>query len=142
MWASSDTLIPSDKRRVEEERARRKRNKNATDRIGIVVAKEGMTPEQTTKLAEILNGERATMSAIWHVWSKGPVYKLCKAYDVDLEVLHEGSEPWRAERTVIHNATKVIVLVNGDSGPVWDMVRYAKHRNTPVRVIMPNGERR
>jgi hypothetical protein len=142
MWASSDNLTPSDKRRVEEERERRKRAKRTTERIGIILAKEGMTPEQYAKLADTLNGERSSMSAIWHVWSRGPLYKLCRTYGVDLEVLREGSEEWRAERTVIHNATKVIVIVNGESGPVWEMVRYAKHRNTPVRVIMPNGERR
>jgi hypothetical protein len=142
MWAHSDTLIPSDKRRVEEERQRRKRMKR-TERVGILVGKEGITPEQFVRMAEALNGEKGGMTEIWHAPVSGPVHSLCKSYGVDVEVVTtprvSDHDRWRI---VVKNSTKVIAFPRGEEGPLWDLIRYTRHRNTPVTVIMPNGERR
>lgn len=141
MWAHSETLIPSDKRRVEEERARRKRIQKRTERVGLVYSAAGITPEQHAKLAELLTARKDRLTEIWHPWVRSTVHSLCKSFGVPVESIKDRNME-HAWKTVIRNATLVFVLPRGESSEEWEMVRYAKHRNTPVEVIMPNGERR
>jgi hypothetical protein len=141
MWAHSESLTPSDKRRVEEERARRKRTQKRTERIGLVYSAAGITPQQQTELTDALNGRREHLTAIWHPWVRSAVHSLCKSFGVPVESIKE-RDMVIAWKTVIRNTTLVFVLPRGEESEEWEMVRYAKHRNTPVEVIMPNGERR
>jgi hypothetical protein len=142
MWAHSETLPKSEKKRVEEERKRRKQERRA-ERVGLLVGNEGITPEQFVRMAELLNGERAAMTEIWHAPVSGPVHSLCKSYGVDVEVVKTPRvTDAERERIVIKNSTKVFAFPRGEDGPLWDLIRYTRHRNTPITVIMPNGERR
>jgi hypothetical protein len=142
MWAHNATLAPSEKRRVNEERQRRKRLRRS-EKVGLLVGKEGITPEQFVRMAEVLNGEKGAMNEIWHAPVSGAVHSLCKSYGVDVEVVRpprmEQADIWKI---IVKNSTKVIAFPRGEDGPVWDLIRYTRHRNTPVTIIMPNGERR
>jgi len=141
MWSSQANLLPSDKRRVEEERERRKRLRVQQERLGILVGPEGSTPEQLKGLAEYLTGHYGVVDSIWHVRTPGPVHGLCKSFGVPVQAVTE-SDFVTATRTVIRNCTKIAALPRGEVAPLWDDIRYARHRNLSVVVFMPNGERR
>lgn len=141
MWSSSETLTPSDKRRVQAERVRRKRDKQRVERVGILTGPEGITPIQQEKMVDLLVGQRGAMGGIAHTWSSASVHSLCKSFGVEVVALKD-RKPEQAAKRIIHNSTMVFAFPRGEHGEMWDWVRQAKHRNLPVIVVMPNGERR
>ena len=141
LWANSYHLSLSEKRRVREERERRKRLLTKWERIGILIGDEGVTPTQVVKLSEMLTSHKAVMNEIWLPEVSAHVWRVCKSVGVAVESLRDRDRD-TACRTVIRNATKVFAFPNGENGPLWDLIRYARHRNLTVEIIMPNGERR
>lgn len=141
VWKDSALLTPSEKRRVAEERERRKRLLTKWERIGLLVGDEGVTPEQLEMLREMLTSQKAVMNELWLPDVSAHVWRVCKSFGVAVESLRDRDRD-TACRTVIRNATKVFAFPNGESGPLWDLIRYTRHRNLPIEIIMPSGERR
>src|SRR4051794_38435133 len=59
MWLDGDTLTPSERRRLEDEKARRKALQ-PDNRIGVLVGEEGMTPEQFETFKDLLGRAQPT----------------------------------------------------------------------------------
>lgn len=146
MWVTSETLTPSEIRRVQEERERRKRLQKRSERVGLLIGPEGVTNEQLAKLAEALTGQRGSMNEIWHPGVQRNVHSLCKSFGVAVEV-HPDTDRVRAWKIIVRNSTRLLAFPRSAQDPhleddVWAMVRYAKHRDVPVSVFIPSGERR
>lgn len=138
-WLAGDDLTPSERRRVEEVKARR-RALVRDMRVGLVVGDAGVTPPQLLALADALGGSGAT--EIHHAGVTSRVHSACKAVGVPV-VVHHGEtlqHVVRVSDTVIA-APKETYEPERKTG-VWDIIRYAKHRNLAVTIIMPDGEKR
>lgn len=138
MWLDGD-ITPSERRRLEEEKARRKSLRPNVN-VGLIVGAEGLTPAQTTAAHAFL----LTVNPTAVHWQNGTLKLVRKALaavpDVPGEVHQDFNE-------VVRHSTTVIAFPKEPEKPnqvqgVWAGVRYAKHRSTPVRVVMPNGEER
>jgi hypothetical protein len=143
IWANGTGLTPSEYRRVNEERERRKQFRVVNERIGVVLGREGTTPEQQEKLRELLSGRR--IASVLHPWVPGPVHHICAQGSKGATVIVVGdpkTDVRDAWKTVVKNATLVIAFPRGEDGELWDTIRYTRHRNIPIIVIMPSGERR
>jgi len=112
MWLASPDITPSERRRLQAEKDRRKAL-TPEDRVVVLVGREGMTPQQRARMAELVAGATSV--------AKGCSPDVVKTADRVVATPKETQEP-----------------VRKDTG-VWAMIRYAKHRRLPVSVIMPDG---
>lgn len=134
-WLDRDDLTPSERRRVEEIRAERKAA--VPDRvIGIMVGREGFTPEQLQRVADLVRDARPTALLMF-----GPASRRLLASmppGLALGGAADFQEVARSADLVIA-APKEPDVPNQKTG-VWAGVKYAKHRRVAVRVVLPNGE--
>lgn len=136
-WLDRPDLTPSERRRVQEERERRKQARRAPEdvTVGVLVGREGMTPEQTDYIA----GYCLTLPASAVVC----VGSLPRKLAVRLDGIAIVGAP--DDQAVVRSADVVIAAPKKPHEPttqvgVWAGVKYAKHRSLPVRVVLPNGE--
>lgn len=134
-WLAGDTLTPSERRRLEEEKHRR-RGLTPDRAVGIVVGAEGVTPEQFTRLIEQTHAVQPT--EIHHPGLQSRLHMQLRAMEVPVHV-HAG------DFKAVVKASHVVILAPRDSDPsgraaVWETLRYAKHRNLAVRVVLPSGD--
>jgi len=131
-WLAEATLTPSDLRRVEAEKARRKAN--APDRaVGLLVGQEGVTPAQFAVVVDALGTSGA--GVVHHTRVSGALHRACKALDVPVAMHHTLTEVVRESEAVI--AAPTTRLSNGSG--VWESVRLAKHRKLLVKIVLPDG---
>jgi hypothetical protein len=118
-WLDRTNLNPSTRRMLEEERERRKvvRKTGPPARVGILEAREGMTPEQRAAL----NEWRAQFNGASEIRS-GDYQAVVKASSAVFAAPRHAREP-----------------KSGEPG-VWAGIRYARHRKVPVTVVLPNGK--
>lgn len=121
-WLAGDTLTPSERRRLEEEKARRK-TAIPTRLVVRLVPKEGMTPEQKRAVYVAVGEEQATtIATIVHVPDGATRDKLRTLNpDAIVAAVKETREP------------------AGVKTGVWDAVKFARHRRLAVRVVLPDG---
>lgn len=140
VWLDSE-LSPSDRRRLEAEKARRKALVRE-HRVGLVVAPEGPTPVQLAAMIETL--EQSGASEIHHGGVPSKLHNAARAIGV---VHHQEAWPFSDERikAVIRASDAIVaapkeqsVLPYATPG-VWNWIGYAKNRGLPVRIILPNG---
>jgi hypothetical protein len=122
VWAARPDLTPSDRRRVEDERYRRKRLSPIVC-LGVLVGREGMTPAQRQAFAEYREQIKAT--EVTEPADRGSYAVLQAVVKVS---------------TVLFAAPKEPREPIGRKAGVWAAVRYAKHRGVPVRVVLPTGD--
>jgi hypothetical protein len=138
MWANDESLPPSQRRRAQAERDRRKRLVPDVI-VGVIVGEEGMTPAQRGRLLELIAAARAT--ELHHDWSRSSHMRrlLLPLDDLNVRVV-----PQQGDHELVRNSTTVVAVPKDVEKPdrvegVWEAVRYAKHRRLPVRVVMPDG---
>lgn len=137
IWLDRDDITPSERRRLEEEKKRRKALKPDVV-VGIIVGMEGVTPGQLAFAHEFLQTAGATAIAHTTPLSK----KMARLFPEGVPVSAEADF-----RDVVRAATVVVAAPKEPEKPnqvqgVWEGVRYAKHRRVPVRVVMPSGDER
>lgn len=134
VWASDESLPEADRKRVQ---AIRDARKVATpDRIlGLILDKEGATPQQLLTIKEILPARRPT--AIHHVWCAARIHSACEALKVPVTV-----HARNGFRDVVLATSILVALPRGQEtdSPVWDAIKYANHRKSEVTVVLPSGE--
>jgi hypothetical protein len=140
VWASDESLPPSQRRRAQAERDRRKRGQGMETIVGLLVGSEGATPQQV----EVMR-ERAHAGDVKRVKAPRPLKLGLKR-----ESYVVCDEPWAGAalderlKYIVRTSTTLVATPEKDHDPqrvegVWEAVRYAKHRNVPVKVVMPDG---
>lgn len=139
MWLASDKLTPSERRRLGEEKARRKALVPERS-VGLLVGREGVTPTQGAKLLRLLRDADPTV--IHHPGVSGPLHSACRGV-ADVEAHRDVRSDDNALRAVVKQATHLVIGAPKENrpaqSPVWDAVRYAKHRSIAVKVVLPDG---
>lgn len=130
-WAEDQDLTPSERARAQRERARRKALVPDVC-VAVIVGQEGATPEQAAGIRDYLSNVQAT-----EVLLRGRAARALRGYEGKLLLA-------ASARDAVRNATHVVAAPKETEVPdqkegVWDAVRFARHRGTPVTVIMPNG---
>lgn len=154
-WLASDAITPSQRRRLEAEKARRKALSPERP-VGLLVGREGVTPIQTGIVLEQLAAAQPT--EIHHPGVAGSLHSACKKLGVPVTPVRNlrgwqmGLPPLQghgsdddAMRRVVHLSTHLVIGAPKEyqptkGSPVWDMVRHAKHRRVAVKVILPDGK--
>ena len=140
-WLARDDLWVRDRRRLEKEVKRRKDAKPQVNLV-VVAGEEGTTPEQVRRAREELDRIQPTK-----VIFIGRLAKITHLFpsDSDIETDYLPVLGKAEVRNVIRdNATIVLAFPKEPLKPdkvlgVWDAVRFAKHRNLPVRIVLPDG---
>ena len=138
VWLSRDDLTPSERRRLEAEKQRRK-TAAPTVAVGILVGDEGLTPQQRAWLSDFL-AEAHVDELHWPERALPHLRKVARD-------LSPGIETHATHADVVRAATIVVAAPKETEKPaevsgVWEAVRLAKHRSLPVKIVMPNGEER
>lgn len=130
IWLAGNDITPSDRRKLEEEKARRRAT--VPDRpIGVIVGESGATPEQLAALPTVLAGA----TVIHHPGVASKIHNVCREV-APVEVVRQGPS------MVIRRSTELVYIVSlGERTNVksWQYVRAAKHRSLPVKCIAPDG---
>lgn len=138
LWLAGDELTPSERRRVEAEKQRRKTAPEPLP-VAVVLGHEGMTPTQREVISNLLTrGHGARPTEIHHNGSRA-VHALAKLMKAD-SVRHWTED----DRDIIKAAEWVIAAPKEKRSPVrprgvWATVRYARDRGLPVAVVTPDG---
>jgi hypothetical protein len=141
-WAADESLPPSQRVRAQEERDRRKAL-SPTRSLGLVVAQEGMTPEQYAALPKLLDQLQPT--EIHHPGAASKVHQACRAVATvhvhrDVRDHHAGCALVVRAADIVIAAPKERRMPQDHQRSVWSFIRMAKHRSVPVHVIMPDGQ--
>lgn len=150
MWLAEKEfrLTPSERKKLEAEKERRKRlDKTVT--AGVIVGAEGVTPGQAEGLLEALETIRAT--EILHAWIPSKLHQAIKRI-APVQVVHDhvehGEDAWLVRnQDIIKRSTVVVAAPKEFSEPhqkssgVWAAIKYAKHRGVPVIIVSPGGKR-
>jgi hypothetical protein len=133
VWLAGE-LTPSERRKVQAEKDRRKDRKQPVT-VTILVGREGGTPVQVRELREAL--ESLNPDAILHTGVPRAVHTACRA------VAPTTVQPDAREN--VKCATFVIALPRdatpSPTSPLWSLIQYARHRKLPTIVVTPTGHR-
>jgi hypothetical protein len=163
VWANDESLTPSQRRKVQTERDRRKVLK-PTVIIGFTGTQAGMTPKQRFEVRglltamrpdEVHHGDCVGADATFHdeaIELQVPVVihpptndskrAWCKGA---LRV--ETAKPYLERNKDIVTASTVLIATPKEMSEqlrsgTWSTIRYANNRGTKTIVIMPNGDRK
>lgn len=135
VWATREDLTKRERALVEDERSRRKSLKPSLV-VGLLVPGEGVTPPQLESLRDRLAESGAT--EVQHVSVPSRVHTACRDLGVPVHVRD-------TDRDVVRDSDVVIATPKERAeaaSPLWDTVRYARHRKLPVKLVMPDGSLR
>ena len=141
LWLAGDDITPSQRRRLQAEKQRRK--SLVADRpVGLLVGREGVTPEQQEAMIGLLGELEPT--EVHHPGVGKRLHGACRLLDVPVHVHVDVRLDEGGMREVIKNSSIIIGAPKERSRPasssvVWDMIRYAKHRSLAVKVVLPDG---
>lgn len=133
VWANDAKLPPSQRRRAQDERDRRKAL-SPDKGVGVLVGPEGLTPSQMVTLLTLVEGMSPT--AIHHPGLPSRLHMQLRSMQVPV-VVHKDDY-----REVVKASNTVIVCPKEQSpakSAMWEMLRYAKHRSLPARAVLPDG---
>lgn len=144
-WLGRAFLTPSERRKVQEVLDARKAARGREERrVGIIVGREGMTPQQVLTFSELVGKVGATeFHHVWHPFK--PLHTICVRSGVPTVVHGEGRSALEHAGEVVKVSDLVIAAVKEYSEPLhkregaWEMVKYAKHRRTAVMILKPDG---
>jgi hypothetical protein len=141
MWLAGSEITTAERRRLEAVKAERKQS--TPDRpVGLLIGREGVTPAQQRSIVSLLSELAPT--EIHHPRLASSLHSACKRLDVPV-ILHEDVRVDEGGmREVVKASTVVIGAPKERSRPsetstVWDMMRYANHRDLAVKVVLPDG---
>lgn len=139
MWLAGDTITPSQRRRLEQEKARRRAL--APERpVGLLIGREGVTPAQHETVVGLI--AKAAPTQIHHPGVAGPLHTACKRIG-PVEVHRDVRSDVNAMKNVVRRSQLVIAApkdhMPSKDGSVWDAARYARHRSIAVQIVLPNG---
>jgi hypothetical protein len=141
LWLAGDDITPSERRRLQAEKQRRK--SLVADRpVGLLVGREGVTPEQREAMIGLL--AELAPTEVHHPRLAGPLHSACKRLGVPVFMHEDVRLDEGGMREVVKNSSIIIGAPKERSRPasssvVWDMIRYAKHRSLAVKVVLPDG---
>lgn len=133
LWIANEDLPPSQRRRVQAEKDRR-RATGPDKPVGVLVGPEGITPSQMVSLLTLVEGLRPT--EIHHPGLPSRLHMQLRAMEVPV-VVHQGDY-----KEVVKSSDRVVVAPKESSpgkSAMWEMLRYAKHRRLPVQAVLPDG---
>jgi len=138
-WADDESLPMSARNKALDELWRRKEEDRLTVvEAGILVGAEGATPKQVATFSEWWAEAKVT-----RLHAPGPFSERNLRAVVGDVGTARYLRPTRSEelRVVVLEADTLVALPPrvASTGAVWDAVKYAKHRKTPVKVILPDG---
>lgn len=146
MWLDEGSgITPLERKKLTAEKERRKFLKPDV-LLGVICAEEGATPEQLRKLREVL--PRIAPTKIHQHPLPGKVNHVVKSLGVPVSV-HSMKPGYQMASMgeVVRESTVVVAItketekyLSGSGSPVAMSIKLAKHRSTPVRVILPSGE--
>jgi hypothetical protein len=143
MWLAGNELTELERERLEFEKQLR-RAKDKIKRVGLIVGIEGVTPNQLSALGFLLMKEKPTHIVHHRVPSR--LHELCRRTGAELVVFGRGDYNDRV-RAVVRDVSTVLAAPkeqrepeHKQEGSVWWAVKYARHRDTPVKIVLPNGE--
>lgn len=136
-WLDRDDLTPSERRRLEVERERRKAARLMPDTdVGLLIGPEGITPAQATTIATMLPQLAPTSVVFCGSMSRRLAGELpdnvAMASAPDFQAVVRAADVVIAAPKKPHEQAAQV--------GVWAGVKYAKHRSVPVRIVLPNGE--
>lgn len=138
-WLASDTITPSERRRLEDERAARKAKTLVVGHFDD--SSHGMTKAQKAVVRDVLAGATQAVHAGGHSGTVSNFHGLC----LNLSVPIRQPVP---EAEVVDVADLILVTPRESAPPpqkldrsdgVWGPVRYARRRGANVKVILPDG---
>lgn len=136
VWAGDEALTPSERRRAQDERDRRKHARQLGERrVGIIHDEAGVTAEQIDAIRVALAAIEPT--EIHHAGVQRGVHWASRNAVMGKVVNHSGDE-----RKVLLNAQTLIIAprsANQDS-PAWDHARAGRLRGVALQIVMPDGE--
>lgn len=141
-WLAGDTLTPAERRRLDALRASR-RSRRPDVPVGLLVGAEGATAPQLEAVADELR--RAGPTEIHHPGNvPGRLHAACKRIGVPVIQHRDVRNAESGMREVVRLSGLVIAAPremseHATGSPVWNMIRHAKHRSVPVRIILPDG---
>lgn len=154
MWLDEGSgITPLERKKLSLEFERRKLLKPEV-KLGVVVGSEGMTPPQFRTFQRVLPGMAATEVHFPRLPSK--VYQVVKKLDIPCS-LHGDPELYDY-RLMLRECTVIIAtpketfrykpgttpelskVLESMQGGLWDMIRFARNRSLPVKVILPDGK--
>jgi hypothetical protein len=147
VWLARDDITPSERRRLEAEKARRKALKPERV-VGLVVAREGMTPRQLVAVLDALLAWKPTSVVHTRLVPRvhGVLMAACRNIGAHATLIADVRDEDAAARSVVHAADAVIAApreqdVQTYATPgVWATIGLARHRRLPVAVVLPSGE--
>lgn len=141
VWLAKPDITYRERKRILAEQGRRKQVRPAV-RLALIAGQEGITPHQIRITRDLL--ERIAPTEVRTV---GQVAKLERLLPDDLNVHldYGNTADVGLARSIVRDSTVVVAYPKEPLKPdkvegVWDAVRFAKHRNLPVRIVMPDGE--
>lgn len=162
MWLAYGALTPSERRKLEEEKARRKAP-SVRRVVGFTGTRAGLTPVQRDRVSALLAGADEGRHGDC-VGGDETFHGLCLDAGIPV-VLHppedarlrahcrgalrvEPSKPFlERDKDIVRESTELIAAPKETREPsstrgsgTWFTVRYARKRGAPVKIIMPNGE--
>lgn len=162
VWLSRDDLTPSERRRVEEEKARRRSATARSATYGFTGTQAGMTPAQRAAVREIVAGATEAHHGDC-VGADEQFHSICRGLGIPV-VLHppdngakrafckgairaERVKPYLERDRDIVRVTSELVATPKEmreptairAGGTWFTIRYAWARGSPVRVVLPDG---
>lgn len=146
-WLAGDDITPSERRRLEAEKQRRKMLQPDV-RLGLVVAQEGMTPPQMATVIEVLAVLHPTEVVHTRVSPRthGILVGLCERIEASIRLVADVRDEEAAAKTLVHEVDIVVAApreatVQTYATPgIWSVIGHARHRHLPVQVVLPNGE--
>jgi hypothetical protein len=146
-WASNESLPPSQRKRAQEERDRRKAL-NPEVHVGLIIGEHGATPEQQDTVGSLLHELEPDFfhfpllgtNAGSRIGKKYRAEKHGRQTGMELVGYRTHESGWIQE--LVKSSTVLIVLIRGNS-PVGSedvAIKYARHRKVPVKTIKPTGE--
>jgi hypothetical protein len=147
VWVARDDLTPSERRRVEAERDRR-RHLATTRVIGFVAAPEGVTPAQLSTFCQLLRvtGPTEVVHSRLGRRAHGTLVGVCSELGVRHRLVGDVRDEMAAARELLSQVDEVIAApreatVQTYATPgVWSVIGLARHRSLPTRVVLPDGQ--
>lgn len=146
-WLAGDDITPPERRRLEAEKARRKQLE-PEHRLGLVVAQEGMTPDQWAVVCDALRVLAPTEVVHTRLSRRqhGTLVGVCQSLGASTRLVGDVRDEMAAAKALLHEVEIVVAApreatVQTYATPgVWSIIGLARHRRLPVQVILPNGQ--
>lgn len=136
-WLASDTIMPGERKKLQAIKDERK-SRHPDVLVALILAREGMTPEQFKSFQRVLPAMGATEI---HIDIPVPAKPYRVVRSLGVPIINHFLTPKDAIRssTVVLAVPKETEVMPYATPGVWHLVGFARNRSMPVKVIMPDG---